>query len=83
MRINKTRNTETGNGMRGTWGMRGSVVFWVMSLNIQGNVAKHSQECRQIFQEMSPNIPGNMSLNISRNLSNILRNISIFCCKGR
>ena len=77
----KTRNIGTGNGMRGTWGMRGSVVFWVMSPNIPGNVAKHSQECRQIFQEMSPNIPGNMSSDIPRNLSNILGTIAIFCCK--
>ena len=77
----KTRNIGTGNGMRVTWGMRGSVVFWVMSPNIPGNVAKHSQECRQIFQEMSPNIPGNMSSDIPRNLSNILGNIAIFCCK--
>ena len=77
----KTRNIGTGNGMRGTWGMRGSVVFWVMSPNIPGNVAKHSQECRQIFQEMSPNIPGNMSSDIPRNLSNILGNIAIFSCK--
>ena len=77
----KTRNTGTGNGMGGTWGMRGSVVFWVMSPNIPRNLAKHSQECRQIFQEMSPNIPGNMSSDIPRNLSNILGNIAIFCCK--
>ena len=62
----KTRNTGTGNKMRGTRGMGG------MSPNIPGNVAKHSGECPQTFVAkdsgechktfwgMSPNIPGNV-----------------------
>ena len=63
----KTRNTETGNGMRGTQRMGGilyireySQIFRGMFLNILGNVAKHSRECPQTFQGMSPNIPGNV-----------------------
>ena len=46
----KNKNTGTENGMRGTRG----------TLNIPGNVARHSGECRQTFQGMSPNIPGNV-----------------------
>ena len=41
----KNRNTGTGNGMRGTRGMGGML---------------YSGECRQTFQGMSPNIPGNV-----------------------
>ena len=48
----KNKNTETGNGMRGTRGM--GVCY------IPGNVAKHSGECPQTFWGMSPNIPGNV-----------------------
>ena len=51
----KTRNTGTGNGMRGTQGMGGMLYFGEcrqafrgMSSNIPGNVPKHSGECRQI-----------------------------------
>ena len=49
----KTRNTGTGNGMRGTRGMRGMLY--------SGNVAKHSGECRKTFRGMFPNIPGNVA----------------------
>ena len=52
----KTRNTGTGNGMRGTRGIGG------MLPNIPGNVTKHSGECRHIFRGMSPNIPGNVAI---------------------
>ena len=31
-----------------------------MSLNVLENVDKHSRECRQTFQGMSSNIPGNV-----------------------
>ena len=51
----KTRNTGTGNGMRGKRGIGG------MSPNIPENVAKHSGECHQTFRGMSPNIPGNVA----------------------
>ena len=58
----KTRNTGTGNGMRGTRGMGGMLysgecrqTFRGMSSNIPGNVAKHSGECPQTFRGMSPN----------------------------
>ena len=51
----KTRNTGTGNGMRGTRGMGG------MSSNIPGNVAKHSGECHKTFRGMWSNIPGNVA----------------------
>ena len=40
----KNRNTETGNGMR------------EMFPNIPENVLEHSEECRQTFWGMSPNI---------------------------
>ena len=63
----KTRNTGTGNGMRGTRGMGEMLysgecrqTFRGMSPNIPGNVTKHSGECCQTFREMSPNIPGNV-----------------------
>ena len=63
----KTRNTGTGNGMRRTRGMKGMLYsgkyhqkFRGMSSNIPGNIAKHSEECPQIFQEILPNIPGNV-----------------------
>ena len=63
----KTRNTGTGNGMRGTRGIGGMLYSgeccqtcrW-MSPNIPGNVAKYSGECHQSFWGMSPNIPGNV-----------------------
>ena len=65
--MHKTRNTGTGNGMRGTRGIRGMLysgkcrqTFWGMSSNILGSVAKHSGECPQIFRGMSSNIPGNV-----------------------
>ena len=41
----KNRNTGTGNGMQGKRGMGGIL---------------YSEECRQTFREMSPNIPGNV-----------------------
>ena len=73
--MHKTRNTGTGNGMRGTQGMGGMLYSGEcrqifrgmfsnipgMSSNIPGNVAKHSGECHQIFRGMSPNIPGNVA----------------------
>ena len=68
MAIHKTRNTGTGNGMRGTRGMGvgegvgGGVVilysgecpqtFQGIPPNILGNVAKHSRECCQASQGM-------------------------------
>ena len=61
----KTRNTGTGDGMRGTRGMgsgwRGDVLFRRMSPNIPENVPKHSEECPQTFRGMSPEIPGNVA----------------------
>ena len=71
----KTRNTGTGNGMRGTrWRgecyIPGNVAqhseefiqtFRGISSNIPGNVTKHSGECRQTFRGMSSNIPGNIA----------------------
>ena len=44
----KTRNTGTGDGMRGTRGMG--------RIYIPGNVIKNSGECPQIFWEMFTNI---------------------------
>ena len=62
-----TRNTGTGNGMRGTRGMWGILysgksrqTFRGMSSNILGNVTKYSGECRQIFRGMISNNPGNV-----------------------
>ena len=45
----KTRNTGTGNGMRGTRGI-GEMLY--------------SGECRQTFRGMSSNIPGNVEVSI-------------------
>ena len=63
----KTRNTGTGNGMRGTGGKGGMLysrgfrqTFRGMLLNILGNVLKHSGECRQIFRGMLSSIPENV-----------------------
>ena len=63
----KGRNTGTGNGMRGTWGMGGMLyseecrqIFRGMSSNIPGNVLKYSGECHQTFRGISSNIPGNV-----------------------
>ena len=57
----KTRNTGTGNGMRGTRGMGGMLysgecrqTFRGMLLNIPGNFIKNSGERRQTFQGMLP-----------------------------
>ena len=62
----KTRNIETRNEMRGTWGM-GNFIFRGMLPNIPGNVVKHSEECpkysgecRQTFRGMLPNMSGNV-----------------------
>ena len=66
--MNKTRNTGTGKGMRGTRGIGGMLysreyrqTFRGMSPNIPGNVSKHSGECPQTFRGMSSNIPGNVT----------------------
>ena len=63
----KTRNTGTGDGMRGTRGMGGMLysgecrqTFWGMSPNILGNVVEHSGECPQIFWGISSNILSNV-----------------------
>ena len=59
----KTRNTGTGNGMRGTRGMGGMLysgeccqTFRRIPPNIPRNVTKYSGECAQTFQGISPNI---------------------------
>ena len=46
--IYKTKNTGTGNGMRGMWGTRG------MFTKIPGNLLEDSGECHHF------NIPGNV-----------------------
>ena len=51
----KTRNTGTGNRIRGTREMRGMLYSGEMSSNNPGNVAKHSGECPQ-----TSNISGNV-----------------------
>ena len=63
----KTRNTETGNGMRRMQGIGGNLYsgersqrFRGILPNIPGNVLKHFRECRQTFWRMSKNIPGNV-----------------------
>ena len=64
----KTRNTGTGNEMRGTRGMGGMLysrecrpTFRGIYSNIPENIVKHSEECSQTFRGMSPNIPGNIA----------------------
>ena len=59
----KTRNTGTGNGMRGTRGMGGMLysgeccqTFRRIPPNIPRNVTKYSGECAQTSQGISPNI---------------------------
>ena len=66
--IYKTRNTGTGNGIRGTRELGEMLysgeclqTFWGMSPNIPGKVAKRSGECPQTFRGMSLNIPGNVA----------------------
>ena len=71
----KTRNTGTGNGMRGTRGIGGVLysgecgqtfqgnfpqTFRGMSPNIPGNVAKYSGECRQTIRGISSKNPENI-----------------------
>ena len=63
----KTRNTGTGNEMRGTRGMGGMLysrecrpTFREIYSNIPENIVKHSEECSQTFRGMSPNIPRNV-----------------------
>ena len=71
MAIYKTRNTGTGNGMRGTRGMsipgnaqedsgECSKRFRGMFEKIPGNVRKDSGECSKRFREMLKKIPGNV-----------------------
>ena len=74
----KTRNTGTGNGMQGMWGMGRMLysgeccqTFRGMSSNIPGNVLKHSAERRQTFLGMPLNISGNI-LKQSREYSKII-----------
>ena len=70
MAIYKTRNTGTGNGMRGMRGTRGMFTRIPGNLledsrkcyyfNIPGNVPKDSGECSKRFRGMFKNIPGNV-----------------------
>ena len=71
MAIYKTRNTGTGNGMRGMRGMsipgnaqedsgECSRRFRGMFKKILGNVRKDSGECSKSFQGMFKKIPGNV-----------------------
>ena len=56
MAIHKTRNTGTGNGMRGTRGME--VGGW------GGEVILHSGECPQTFQGIPPNMPNILGISV-------------------
>ena len=65
--IYKTRNTGTGNGMRGMRGMftriPGNVtilIFRGMFQRIPGNIEEDSGECSRGFRGMSKKIPGNV-----------------------
>ena len=66
MAIYKTRNTGTGNGMRGTRGMftkiPGNLLedFRGMFKKIPGNVSKDSGEYSRRFRGMFEKIPGNV-----------------------
>ena len=60
----KTRNAGMGIGIRGTWGLGGTLyygecyqTFWGMLPNILGNVVKHSRECSQTIQRIFKNNP--------------------------
>ena len=63
----KTRNTETGNGMRRTQGIGGNLYsgersqrFRGILPKIPGNISKHSRERPKTFSGMSPNILENV-----------------------
>ena len=68
--IYKTRNTGTGNGMRGMWGTQGIFTRIPGNLldnsgkyyyfNISGNVPEDSGGCSKRFQGMFEEIPGNV-----------------------
>ena len=70
MAVYKTRNTETGNGMRGMQGTRGMFTRIPGNLledsgecyyfNIPGNVPEDSGECSRRFRGMFEQIPGNV-----------------------
>ena len=71
--IYKTRNTGTGNGMRGMQGTRGMFTRIPGNLledsgecyyfNIPGNVPQDSGECSKRFRGMFEEIPGNIQEN--------------------
>ena len=93
----KTRNTGTGNGMRGTQGMGGMLYSGEcrqifrgmfsnipgMSSNIPGNVAKHSGECHQILRGLLLDIPGNVIKNSGKRRQTFQGMLPIFGVKGR
>ena len=58
--IYKTRNTGTGNGMRGMLGNGIILTFRGMFQKIPGNVQKDSGECSKRFRGMFNKIPGNV-----------------------
>ena len=65
--IYKTRNTGTGNGMRGMGGMFTRIPGNLLEdseecyyFNILGNVEKYSVECLKRFRGMFKEIPGNV-----------------------
>ena len=67
MAIYKTRNTGTGNGMRGTRGMFTRIPGNLLEdsgecyyFNIPENVPKDSGECSKRFRGMLKKIPGNV-----------------------
>ena len=72
MAMYKNRDTETGNGMRGTRGIGGMLSI---SSNIPGNVLKHSGACPQTFRGIPSNIPGNV-LKHSEECSQTFRGMS-------
>ena len=64
----------------GNAGNGGNVIFWGISPNIPGKVAKHSRECPQTFRGMQRNIPGN-AVKHSRESPQVFQGMSVLLRK--
>ena len=86
----KTRNTGTGNGMRGTQGMGGMLYSGECRQIFRGMSPKHSGECHQILRGMLLDIPRNVTKHsrechqkFRETSPNIPGNVANFWCKGQ
>ena len=91
MAIHKTKNTGTGNGIRGMRGTRGMFTRIPENIledsgecyyfNIPGNVPKDSGECSKRFRGMFKKIPGNVQKDSRGILKKISENLNLFFIK--